>query len=158
MTCRADFNPSEIHTISIRQIGRWIADPNDPNAIQEFNLLRASDGHQELTLYLRNITVIVQEMVADPRYNDFQYLSFELLERNGQRVFGPANSGVWWQINARVVGSDNVLVALVVFEDESYATNGCEPLYGIFAVMFSNMVAMLFIAWMCQSFFWQFLF
>ena len=32
--------------------------------------------------------------------NDFQYLSFELLERNGQRVFKPTNSGVWWQVSA----------------------------------------------------------
>ena len=51
-------------------------------------------------------------------------------------------------INARDVGSDNGLVAIVVFEDESFAMQGCEPLYGIFAVMISNMVAILFIAWM----------
>ena len=75
------------------------------------------------------------------RYNGYQYLSFELLERNGERVFGPANSGVWWQINAREVGSDNVLLALIVFEDVSFATQTCEPLYCIFAVMISNMVA-----------------
>ena len=128
LTSRADFNLGEIRTNSIRQIERWIADANDPNAIQEFDLLRASDGKQELTLYLRNLIMIVEDLVADPRYNGFQYLSFELLERNGQRVFGPANSGVWWQINARDVGTNIVLVALVVFEDESFAMQCCEPL------------------------------
>ena len=83
-------------------------------------------------------------------FTAFQYLSFELLERNGQWVFRPANSGVWWQINAREVGSDNVLLALIVFEDASFATQTCEPqsLYCIFAVMISNMVAILFISWM----------
>ena len=40
------------------------------------------------------------------------------------------------------LGSDNVLLALIVFEDAS--TQTCEPLYCIFAVMISNMVAILF--------------
>ena len=65
MATRADFNPSEIRTDSIRQIERWVALANDPNAIQEFDLLRASDGRRELTLYLRNLTVIVEDLVAD---------------------------------------------------------------------------------------------
>ena len=73
------------------------------------------------------------------------YSTFELLERNGQRVFGPANSSVWRQINARAVGPDNVLLGMVIFEDESFATQGVEPLNGIFAVMISNMFAILFI-------------
>ena len=79
-----------------------VALTNDPNAIQEFDLLHASDGCQELTLYLRNLTVNVEDLVADVQYNGYQSLSFELLERNAERVFGPANSGVWWQINARI--------------------------------------------------------
>ena len=75
----------------------------------------------------------------------FQYLSFELLEQNGPRVFKPANSGVWWQVSASEFGSDNVLLAFVVFEDASIATYTCEPLYCIFAVMMmiSNMVAII---------------
>ena len=64
--------------------------------------------------------------------NGFQYLLFELLERNGQRVFKPANSGVWWQISASELGSENVLLAFVVFKDESIAMHTCQwtsPLY-----------------------------
>ena len=148
MATRADFTPHEIRTDIIRQIEWWVALSNDPKAIQEFDPLRASDGLPELTLYLWNLTVIVEDLVADVRFNGCQHLSFELLERNGQRVFGPSNSEVWWQINAREVGSDKVLLALVVFEDESFAMQCCEPLYGISAVMISNMVAILFIAWM----------
>ena len=75
-----------------------------------------------MTLYLKNLTVIVHDLLADVRFNGYQYLSFDLLVQNGQWVFGPANSGVWWQINAREVGSDNVLVAFGVLEDEPFAT------------------------------------
>ena len=140
MATRADFDPSKIRAYSIRQIERWVALANDLNAILEFDLLHASDGCQELTW---NLTVNVEDLVADVRYNGYKYLSFELLERK----FGPAISGVWWQINARELGSDNVLLALIVFEDASFATQTCEPLYGIFAVMISNMVAIHFISW-----------
>ena len=87
LAIKVDFNPSEIRTDSIRQIERWVALANDPNAIQEFELLRASDGNQELTLYLRNLTVIEEDLVDDVRFNGYQYLSFELLEQNGLRVF-----------------------------------------------------------------------
>ena len=97
-------------------------------------------------MYLRNFSVNVKDLMADVRYNGYQYLSFELLERNGEWVFGPAISGVWWQINAREVGYDNVLLALIVFEDASTQTR--EPRYCIFASMISNMVAILFISWM----------
>ena len=58
--------------------------------------------------------------------NGFQYLSFELLEQNGQRVFKPANSGIWWQISASELGSENVLLAFVVFKDESIAMHTCQ--------------------------------
>ena len=47
LATRADFNPSEIRTDSIRQIERWVALANDPKAIQEFEFLRASDENQE---------------------------------------------------------------------------------------------------------------
>ena len=55
LATRADFNPSEIRTDSIRQIELWVALANDPNAIQELDLLCASDRCQESTLYLRNL-------------------------------------------------------------------------------------------------------
>ena len=82
--------------------------------------MRASDGRQEFTLYLRNLALIVVDLIGDPRFNGFQFLCFELLQRNDQRVFVPVNSGVWWQINAREVGSDSVLVAFGVLEDEPF--------------------------------------
>ena len=36
LATRADFNPSEIRTDSIRQIERWVTLANDPKAIQEW--------------------------------------------------------------------------------------------------------------------------
>ena len=36
MATRADFDPSEIRTDSIRQIERWVALANDPNAVQVY--------------------------------------------------------------------------------------------------------------------------
>ena len=44
------------------------------------------------------------------------------------------------------LGSDNVLFALIVLEDVTFASQTCEPLYGIFAVMISNMVVIFFIS------------
>ena len=73
MTTRDDFYPSEICTHSIRQI----AVANDPNAIQGFDLSCASDGRQQLILYLRNLTMIVENLVVDVLFDGFQ--SFELL-------------------------------------------------------------------------------
>ena len=87
LTTRVDFNPRKIRTDSIRQLEQWVTLANDLNAIQEFNLLCASDGSQKLTLYLRNLAVIVEDLVVHVRYNDYQYLSFELLERNDEKVF-----------------------------------------------------------------------
>ena len=60
---------------------------------------------------------------------------------------------VWWQINALAVGPDSVLLGIVVFsvllgivvfEDEFFATQGVEPMYCMFAVMISNMFAIIF--------------
>ena len=53
--------------------------------MQEFDLSCASDGRQKLTLYLRNLTVIVEDLVADVSVPSG--LSFELLERNSERAF-----------------------------------------------------------------------
>ena len=68
LATRAFFNPSETRTDSIRQRERWVVLAKDPNAIQEFDLFRASDGHQELTLYLKNLTLIVEDLVADVQF------------------------------------------------------------------------------------------
>ena len=62
---RADLNPNEIRTHSIRQIEWWIAPANDLKERQDFDLWCASDRRQKLTLYLRNLLMMVEDLVAD---------------------------------------------------------------------------------------------
>ena len=61
----------------------------------------------------------MEDLIADERFAGHQYLSFELRERDGSRVFGPAN-GSLWQINEERVGPNHVLLGLMTFIDESY--------------------------------------
>ena len=62
-----------------------------------------------------------------------QFLWFEYREVNGERVFGPANGAIWWQITVRQIGSGHVLIVIVVFLDGSWVKMNvsCEPLYGV---------------------------
>ena len=50
-------------------------------------------GLQEVKLYLRTLRQIIEDLLRHLRYRDLQYLHFEYRERNGERVFGPANRG-----------------------------------------------------------------
>ena len=47
------------------------------------------------------------------------------------RIFGAANGGVWWQINAQLIGSGNVLIRIIRSTDGSWIKKGlpCEALY-----------------------------
>ena len=62
---------------------------------------------------MRKLVPIMEDLIADERFAGHQYLSFELRERDGFRMFGPANGSLWWQINQKCVGSDRVLLGLV---------------------------------------------
>ncbi len=52
---------------------------------------------------------------------------------HGERMFGPANGGLWWQITVRKIGEGHVLIALIVFQDDSWVKMNlsCEPLYDL---------------------------
>ena len=108
---RSDFNPADIRTNRIQQIEEAI-EKGDGGSILKCNLGTEDDGQQDLHLYLRSLHTILEDLIADAGYAGHQYLSFELLERDGYRVFGPANSTVWWQINAELIGPDRVLIGL----------------------------------------------
>ncbi len=71
-------------------------------------------------------------LISDKRFAGHQYLEFDLRERDGCRVFGPANCSLWWQINQERVGADRVLLGLVAFLDEPYnkKSMSCEGVYG----------------------------
>ena len=72
------------------------------------------------------------KILTDLGFKNLQYLWFEYREVNGERVFGPANGAIWWQITVRHIGSGHVLIALVIFQDGSWVRMNltCEPLYG----------------------------
>ena len=131
MLKRNDFTAAEIRTNRIQQIERLISKA-DGGATLEFDFWRQGDGKQELKLYMRRLVPIMEDLIAEERFAGHQYLSFELRERDGCRVFGPANSSLWWQINQERVGFDRVLLGLVTFIDESYNKKhlSCESVYG----------------------------
>ena len=128
---RSDFYPADIRTNRIQQIEEAI-EKGDGGSILKCNLGTEDDGQQDLHLYLRSLHTILEDLIADAGYAGHQYLSFELLERDGYRVFGPANSTVWWQINAELIGPDRVLIGLAAYIDESWNKRNmtCESCYG----------------------------
>jgi hypothetical protein len=127
---RDDFVPSDIRTDRIQQIESWI-EKADGGTIFEYDVWKEEDGRQDLKLYLRNLRTILEDLIADGQYAGYQYLSFELVERDGCRAFGPANSTVWWQINAELIGPDKVLLGIVIFTDGSWNKKklSCESVY-----------------------------
>jgi hypothetical protein len=93
-----------------------------------------ADGKQEVKAYLRSLKLIIQDILADLGFANLQYLWFEYLEVNGERRYGPANGGIWWQITVREIGEGHVLVAIIIFQDGSWVKMNlsCEPIYGEF--------------------------
>lgn len=131
MVTQSNFNPADIRTPRIQQIEAAIEKADGGRAMQ-YNLWREEDGQQELKLFARVLMPILEGLLAEEGYAGYQYLGFEYVERNGSRVFGPANSTVWWQINAELIGPDRVLLGIVVFTDGSWnkTSLSCESVYG----------------------------
>jgi hypothetical protein len=121
----------DLHADSIREIEKLISD-SCKGKIKEYDLWTEMDGLQEVKLYLRTLRQIIEDLLRHLGYRDLQYLHFEYRECNGERIFGPANGGLWWQITVRKIGQGHVLIALVVFQDGSWVKMNlsCEPLYG----------------------------
>ncbi len=49
-------------------------------------------------MYLRSLKQIVEGISADLGFENLQYLRLEHREVNGERVFGPANGAIGWQL------------------------------------------------------------
>ena len=131
MLKRRDFVIEDIHAETIRELETLISDCSR-SKISEYDLWTQGDGKQEVKVYLRSLKQIVEGILADLGFKNLQYLWFEYREVNGERVFGPANGAIWWQITVRQIGSGHVLIALVIFQDGSWVRMNltCEPLYG----------------------------
>ena len=131
MIKRRDFVIEDIRAETIRELETLISDCSR-SKISEYDLWTKADGKQEVKAYLRNLKVIVQDILADLGFKNLQYLWFEYEEVNGERRYGPANGAIWWQITVRQIGNGHVLVALIIFQDGSWVKMNlsCEPIYG----------------------------
>ena len=58
------------------------------------------DGDQDLSMWMRDVEVVVMEIMGDEHFKGYQNFNFEAcLEDDGQRIFGgEANAGVSFQI------------------------------------------------------------
>ena len=131
MIKRRDFVIEDIRAETIRELETLISDCSK-SKISEYDLWTKADGKQEVKVFLRSLKHIVEGILADLGFENLQYLWFEYREVNGERVFGPANGAIWWQITVRQIGSGHVLIALIIFQDGSWVKLNltCEPLYG----------------------------
>ena len=131
MIKQRSFVIEDIHADSIREIEKMISDSSS-SKISEFDLWKKIDGKQDVKAYLRSLRRIIEDLVAHLGYRNLQHLHFEYKEIDGERVFGAANGGIWWQITVRQIGAGHVLLALIVFQDGSWVKMNlsCEPLYG----------------------------
>ena len=109
----------DIRAETIREIEKMISDSSS-SKILEYDLRRECDGVQEVKVYLRSLRHIIADLLRHLGYRDLQYLHFEYKEMHGERIFGPANGGIWWQITVRKIGEGHVLIALIVFQDGSW--------------------------------------
>ena len=108
MLKRKDFVIGDIRTDRIQHIEKLISKADGGTPL-EYDLWREGDGKQDPTLYLRRLVPIMECLISDKRFAGHQYLEFDLRERDGCRVFGPANGSLWWQINQERVSEDRVL-------------------------------------------------
>jgi hypothetical protein len=68
---------------------------------------------------VRLLRQIIENLLADPRFKECQYVSFEMQKKDGVSIFGAANGGVWWQINAQLICPEKVLIGTITFTDGS---------------------------------------
>ena len=158
MLRRDDFVPEEIRAETIRELEK-IVTTSSGSKIYEYDFWTKDDGKQEVKLYLRSLRQIIEGILAYLGFRNLQYLWFEYREVDGERVFGPANGAIWWQITVRRIGRGHVLIAIIIFQDGSWVrTNlSCEPLYGEFnfLIWYPKNVLYRFIAADAFYLFWQ---
>ena len=66
---RDDFNPDDFRFDTIQPIEQLISKAHNEGTIQEFNFWKEEDGEQELVLIIRLLRQIIEDLLADPRFN-----------------------------------------------------------------------------------------
>ena len=133
MVSSSDFNPQDVRVSSIQQIEKLALKANEGGTVERHSFWKEGDGNQEVTLIVRSLGVIIEDLVADTEFAGYQYLHYEPVEQDGVRFFSNANGCIWWQINAHLIGPDHVILGLIAYTDESYikVSRSCSSLYGI---------------------------
>ncbi len=104
----------DIRAETIRELEALISDCSR-SKISEYDLWTKADGKQEVKAYLRNLKVIVQDILADLGFKNLQYLWFEYEEVNGERRYGgPVMSATFFSCGA-------VLARKLLFGYNSYS-------------------------------------
>jgi hypothetical protein len=116
---RKDSVLEDFRAESIRELEQAILGTGR-SKISEYNSGTKANGKQELMVHLRSLRLKIEGMLVDLGFRDHLYLQFEYRVVDGEHVFGPADGAMWWQIIALQIGSGNVLIAIVVFQDGSW--------------------------------------
>ena len=125
MLKRKDFAIGDIRTDRIQHIEKLISKADGGTPL-EYDLWREGDGKQDLTLYLRRLVPIMECLISDKRFEGHQYLEFDLRERDGCPVFGPANGSLWWQMRLYLAGSVQPTIPHSLAGDKDpYFEHGC---------------------------------
>jgi hypothetical protein len=96
------FNPAELRTDSTRTLQGW-ANKASHVKHREINVWRPGDGDQQLVMWLRSIEDVVRRVMADPALQGYIYMGYEpMSDSAGNRIFGPVNSGLFFQITQSV--------------------------------------------------------
>ena len=91
----------------------WATKANDVK-YQDMDLTVPSDGKQSLLYFL---WIIEDFAIQDKQYDGCVNLGYErLTDDDVQRIFGPFNSGIFFEINAHAVGDENTLLAIDVYK------------------------------------------
>ena len=136
--CDAQFNPVDIRTRNVAQLERELGKAFSEGDILEYDLHRLDDGKQDLRMYTRRLRNVIGELTRDTRFDGHMAMGFEpTYEADGERSFGPAAGGVWFQLTAGTIQVGNVLLAIVLFIDGSYIKQhiSVKPVYRKYCTM-----------------------
>jgi hypothetical protein len=93
--------------------------------VEAINMHLDVDGEQEVIFWTRDALEVAHELLDDPKAQGLQYLKFVRSEDgNGNRIFGPANGGLWWE-KAQAQNPDSCILAVIIGSDSAqHGKNG----------------------------------
>jgi hypothetical protein len=99
----------------------------------------ADDGDQDLDFWLRDLEDVLRELISDERLAGHQHFHFEVTkDSDGERVFGPSNGAMSFQIAQARVGWNCVPLSIVIYIDGSYIKKNIpvKPIFCYYPLLF----------------------